>query len=214
MGVVNYEGVEIPDKQVKAFRKAVKTCWDETLVKKPKQWNKCLLKITEGRKSQYKNGKRTFFYSWCGDWVSSTLYEAGCRHKCLNRVEVNGKWRSGHNLTMPMAWAGYKGWLPKFLKKMFANDPSAGQSWHEWDNKKDVCKDGYVPQVGDLVICPRKNGNHIEFWVGFNKKDNKLLVVSAGAQAGGIAKIRERDLDIENLVGVIDISGLAPSSPY
>lgn len=215
MGTTNYEGVEISDKQVKAFRKILKLNWEETLAKKPRgykdKWNKALLTVTEGRKSLYKNGKRTFFYSWCGDWVSYHLMKAGCLHKCLNRKAVNGKWQSGHNLTMIQAWAGDPGWMPKFLKKMFAKDPSAGTSWHAWDNKKDVCKDGYVPQIGDLVIGPRKNGNHIEFFV---KLEDKILTVSAGAQSGGLALIRTRDLDLENLIAIIDVSKLAPSTPY
>lgn len=217
--VTNYEGVEISDKQVQAFRKALKSNWEETLAKNPKGtaagWNKALLEITEGRRSTYDSkGNRTFFYSWCGDWVSYHLWKAGCLHKCLNREAVNGKWRSGHNLTMPMAWAGYDGWLPKSISNLFKNDPSAGKSWHPWDNKKDVCKDGYEPQVGDLVICPRKNGNHIEFWLDYKRKDNAIVVVSAGAQSGGVACIRERDLDIEELIGIIDVSRLAPSTPY
>ena len=82
MGIINYEGIEISDKQVKAFRKVLKQNWDDTLKKKPKQWNKCLLEVTENRQSTYdeKTGKRKFFYSWCGDWVSYHLMKAGCRH--------------------------------------------------------------------------------------------------------------------------------------
>lgn len=216
MSVINYEGVEVSDKQVRAFRKTLQRIWNETLAKNPKgtarSWNKALLDVTEGRKSEYdKSGKRTFFYSWCGDWVSYHLYQSGCLHKCLNREAVNGKWRSGHNLTMVQAWAGDPGWLPKFLKKMFEKDISAGTSWHAWDDKKDVCKDGYIPQVGDLVLCPRKNGNHIEFFVSLK---DKILTVSAGAQSGGVALIRERDLGVENLVSIIDVSKLCPSTPY
>jgi len=215
MTTVNYEGESIPDKQIKAFRKILKGNWEETLAKNPKGdargWNKALLEVTEGRKSTYKNGKRTFFYSWCGDWVSYHLWKTGCQHKCLNRVAVNDKWRPGHNLTMIQAWAGDPGWMPGFLKKMFAKDISAGTSWHPWDNKKDVCKDGYEPRTGDLVICPRKNGNHIEFFV--SSKD-KIITVSAGAQSGGVPLIRERDLGIEELVAIIDIDKLVCKEPF
>ncbi len=61
------------------------------------------------------------------------------------------------------------------------------------------------------MLCPRKNGDHIEFFISLK---DKILTVSAGAQSGGIALIRERDLDIEKLVGVIDVSKLCPRSPY
>ena len=143
--------------------------------------------------------------------MSYHLWKAGCVHKCLNREAVNGSWKPGHNLTMLQAWAGDRGWLPKWLKNRFKNDASAGDSWHTWDNVKDCCADGYVPSVGDLVLCPRKNGNHIEFFISLK---DKILTVSAGAQAGGIAKIRTRDLDLEELVAIIDVSKLAPSEPY
>lgn len=214
--MVNYEGENISDKQIKAFRKILKANWEETLAKNPKGdakgWNKALLEVTEGRKSEYdKAGQRTFFYSWCGDWVSYHLAKTGCRHKCLNRVEINEEWLSGHNLTLPMAWAGYDGWMPQKIKKKFERDISAGTSWHAWDNKKDVCKDGYEPQVGDLVLCPRKNGNHIEFFVSLK---DKILTVSAGAQTGGVALIRERDLDIEELLGIINIDKLVCAEPF
>lgn len=213
--MINFEGENISAAQVRAFRKMLRLNWEETLAKKPRgykdKWNKALLAVTEGRRSRYKNGKRTHFHSWCGDWVTYILECAGCRHKCLNRISVRGKWKPGHNLTMLQAWAGDPGWLPKWLKKMFARDLTAGTSWHAWDNKKDVCKDGYTPQVGDLVLCPRKNGNHIEFFV---RLEDKILTVCAGAQSGGIACIRTRDLDTEELVAIIDVSALAPSTPY
>lgn len=213
--ITNYEGIEISDKQVRAFRRVLKLNWEETLARgvrgKGPKWSKALLDVTEGRRSLYKNGKRTHFHSWCGDWTSYNLERAGCLHKCLNRESINGKWISQHNLTIPMAWSGYNGWLPKKIKRMFANDPSAGDSWHWWDNKKDQCKDGYVPQLGDLVLCPRKNGDHIEFFISLK---DKILTVSAGAQIGGTALIRDRDLDIEELRGIINVAKLAPSSPY
>jgi hypothetical protein len=211
--VKNYEGKEISDKQVKAFRKVLKANWDETLAKNPKEWDKTILEVTEGRKSLYKNGKRTFFYSWCGDWASYHLYKSGCLAKCLNRESNRGKgkWIPGYNLTLPRVWAGdplSRRWAKKSVKNMF---PKGAGAWHPWDDDADVCKDGYEPQLGDLVILPRKNGGHIEFWV--NRKD-KILTVSAGAQAGGVATIRTRDLDIEHVVGIIDVSKLAPSQPY
>lgn len=213
---VNYEGIEVSDKQIAAFRKVLKGLWEETLEKSPKGtvkgWNKALLEVTEGRKSLYKNGKRTFFYSWCGDWASYHLYRAGCLCKCLNREATRGKWMSGMNLTLPRVWAGdskTRRWASKEVKKEF---PASGvEAWHAWDNNWDVCEDGYEPQLGDLVLCPRKNGDHIEFFVSLK---DKILTVSAGAQQGGVALIRERDLDIESLVGVIDVSKLCPSTPY
>lgn len=216
MSVVNYEGIEIPNKQIKAFRKILQLNWEETLAKNPrgtsKGWNKPLLEVTEGRRSFYKNGKRTFFYSWCGDWVSYHLYKAGCLHTCLNRENTRGKWLSGMNLTLPRVWAGdsrTRRWAPKSVKKEF---PASGvDAWHPWDNVLDMCADAYEPQLGDLVLCPRKNGDHIEFWV--DRKD-QILTVSAGAQTGGMALIRERDLDVENLVGIIDVSKLCPSAPF
>lgn len=213
--MLNYEGADIPDEQIEAFRKVLEGNWLETLAKEPKGtaqgWNDILLEITEGRRSTYKNGVRDFFYSWCGDWVTYHLMKTGCRHKCLNREEINGKWRPGHNLTLLRAWAGDPGWLPGWIKEMFEDDPSAGDSWHEWDNVADQCKDGYAPRTGDLVICPRKNGDHIEFFV---QLEDKILTVSAGAQTGGTALVRERDLDIEELIGIIDIARLVCKEPF
>jgi len=216
MIVTNYEGVEIPNKQIAAFRKVLRGNWEETLEKNPRGtargWNGALLTVTEGRRSHYKNGKRLFFYSWCGDWVSYHLWKAGCLHTCLNRDATRGTWAPGVNLTLPRVWAGdskTRRWASKSIKAEF---PASGvAAWHAWDNVLDVCADGYVPQLGDLVLCPRKNGDHIEFFVSLK---GKILTVSAGAQSGGVALIRERDLDIEPLVGVIDVSKLCPSSPY
>ncbi|KKL62625.1 hypothetical protein LCGC14_2183290, partial [marine sediment metagenome] len=88
---------------------------------------------------------------------------------------------------------------------------SGVDAWHVWYNTLDACGDGYTPQLGDLVFCPRKEGDHIEFFVSLK---GKILTVSAGAQSGGVALIRERDLDIEPIIGVIDVSKLCPSSPY
>ena len=85
--MVNYEGENISEAQIKAFRKVLQANWEESLAKNPKGdekgWNKALLEITEGRKSTYdpKTKKRTYFYSWCGDWVSYHLWKTGCRHK-------------------------------------------------------------------------------------------------------------------------------------
>jgi hypothetical protein len=214
--MVNYEGADISEEQIQAFRDVLKGNWEESLAKHPmgtaQGWNEALLEITEGRKSQYdKSGKRTFFYSWCGDWVSYHLWKTGCRHKCLNREAINGKWEPGMNLTFLTAWAGDHRWLPKAVKERYSDDPSSGSSWHPWDNTKDACEDGYEPRLGDLVICPRKNGDHIEFWAG---REDKIIKVSAGAQAGGVALLRTRDLDIEELVAIVDIDKLVCKEPF
>lgn len=213
MPTTNYEDIQISNKQVRVFREVLQACWNETLHYSPKEWNTTLLKVTEKRRSRYKGKKRVFFYSWCGDWVTYHLMKAGCRSRSLNRVEINGKWRPGQNLNMLRIWAGdtkTRRWVPKWMKEMFPSARGA-EAWHPWDNKKDCCSDAYVPKVGDLVICPRKNGDHIEFFV---KLSGAVMTVSAGAQLGGIAMIRERDLGIESLVGIVDISKLACSSPY
>ena len=122
-------------------------------------------------------------------------------------------------MSLLRAWAGEPATLnirPK-LKQRFKDDPSSGavrggpKSWHPWDNKRDVCKDGYEPVLGDLIICPRKNGDHIEFWI---KRKGDLVTVSAGAQVGGVAQIRERDVNVSSFLGIIDISGLVTSEPF
>jgi hypothetical protein len=146
--------------------------------------------------------------------VTYHLERAGCLHTCLNRATLHGKWHPGKNLSLLRVWAGDKqaaSWSPKYVKDLFKNDPSAGDAWHPWDDKKDACKDGYEPELGDLVLTPRKNGDHIEFWV--SRKD-KILTVSAGAQTGGVAAIRTRDLDLASVLGIIDVSRLTPSTPY
>jgi hypothetical protein len=173
--LLNFESVSVPDKQIKAFRRVLRDLWEETLEKKkPREWNAALLRVTEGRKSRYdpKTKERTFFYSWCGDWVTYHLERAGCLHTCLNRATLHGKWHPGKNLSLLRVWAGDKqaaSWSPKYVKDLFKNDPSAGDAWHPWDDKKDACKDGYEPQLGDLVLTPRKNGDHIEFWVSVSR---------------------------------------------
>jgi hypothetical protein len=86
--------------------------------------------------------------------------------------QSHGKWHPGKNLSLLRVWAGDKqaaSWSPKYVKDLFKNDPSAGDAWHPWDDKKDACKDGYEPQLGDLVLTPRKNGDHIEFWVSVSR---------------------------------------------
>jgi hypothetical protein len=217
MPLLNFESISISDRQVTVFRRVLRDLWEETLEKKkPREWNAALLRVTEGRQSRYdpKTKHRTFFYSWCGDWVTYHLERAGCLHKCLNRESIHGKWHPGKNLSLLRVWAGdtqTASWSPKYVKALFENDASAGDAWHPWDDKADACKDGYEPQLGDLVLTPRKNGDHIEFWV--SRKD-KILTVSAGAQTGGVAAVRTRDLDLASVLGIIDVSRLAPSTPY
>jgi hypothetical protein len=212
----NFEGEEVPARQVKAFRDVVFGICEESIERGVKEWNRVLLKITEDRKSRYdkQTGKRTFFYSWCGDWVTYHLWQAGCLHRCLNRLSVHGKWHPGKNLSLLRAWGGDEATgrsSPKYVRAMFQGDESAGNSWHEWDNKQDRCADGYAPRLADLLVTPRKNGDHIEFWI--SRKD-KSITVCAGAQVGGVAKLRTRDLDMQKVLGVIDVSRLAPSNPF
>lgn len=215
MTLRNFEGQQVPECQVNAFRDVVLGICEESLERGVKEWNRVLLKITEGRKSRYdKTGKRSFFYSWCGDWVTCHLWQAGCLHRCLNRTSVHGKWHPGRNPTLLRVWAGDKAtrrFSPKYVRDMFQGDESAGDSWHAWDNKQDRCVDGYAPRLADLLVTPRKNGDHIEFWIS---RQDKIITVCAGAQAGGVAKMRPRDLDTQEVLGVIDVSRLAPSSPF
>jgi hypothetical protein len=220
--VVNYENKEVGPEQVQAFRQVLESVWLETLARPGgiREWNQNLMAVTEGRRTiKNPDGSMRVFYSWCGDWVTYHLERAGCRHApALNRESLNGKWVPGMNLTFLRAWAGEPAFAQRSeLTARFRDDPSSGfgpsrsVSFHAWDNQTDVCKDGYAPALGDLVITPRKNGDHIEFFV---KRTGSILVVCAGAQLGGTALIRERSVDTNELSGIIDISGLASAEPF
>ena len=220
--MVNYENKTLPPEQVTAFRDVLQSVWQETLALPGgiKEWNANLMKVTEGRRTiNNPDGSTKVFYSWCGDWVTYHLERAGCRHGlALNRQSLNGRWTPGMNLTYLRAWAGERALRHRAdLTDRFENDPSSGfgpsgtVSWHAWDNGADVCIDGYEPVLGDLVITPRKNGDHIEFFV---KRSGSLLTVSAGAQLGGTALLRERSVDTNELAGIIDITGLVTSEPF
>jgi hypothetical protein len=220
--VVNYENKALPPEQIQAFRQVLESIWLETLGQPGgiHEWNPNLLKVTEGRRTiKNPDGTTRVFYSWCGDWVSYHLERAGCRHGlALNRQSLNGKWVPGMNLTYLRAWAGEPALRHNGeLTGRFRDDPSSGfgparsVSFHAWDNRVDVCVDGYQPKLGDLVICPRKNGDHIEFFI---KREGSVLTVSAGAQMGGTAQIRQRSVDTNELAGIIDISGLVTSEPF
>jgi hypothetical protein len=135
-----------------------------------------------------------------------------------NRASLNGKWTPQMNLTWLRCWAGEPALQKRTsLRARFRDDPSWGgassnaKHWHLWDNKRNACKDGYQPQLADLVLSPRKNGDHIEFFV---KRHQNLLTVSAGAQVGGTARIRQRDLQTTQILGIIDVSALAPAEEY
>lgn len=220
MAIVNYEGKQPASEQLTAFREVLQSTWEESL-KEPgiHEWNPKLLEITEGRRTiKNPDGSTRTFYSWCGDWVTYHLERAGCRHGlALNRQSLNTRWVPGMNLTYLRAWAGEPALHFGDLAKRFQSDVSAAfgpneqKSWHPWDNEQDVCRDGYVPALGDLLVCPRKGGDHIEFFV---KRDGNLVTVSAGAQLGGTALRRERNLDVTQLLGVIDISGLVTAEPF
>jgi hypothetical protein len=220
--VVNYENQELPPEQVTAFRRVLESIWLETLGLPGgiHEWNPNLMRVTEGRRTiKNPDGTTKVFYSWCGDWVTYHLERAGCLHgPALNRQSLNGRWVPGMNLTFLRAWAGEPALRHNAeLTRRFQEDPSSGfgpnrsVSFHAWDNQADVCVDGYSPVLGDLVICARKNGDHIEFFV---KSDGSILTVSAGAQAGGTAMIRQRSVDTNELVGIIDISGLVTKEPF
>ncbi len=220
--MVNYENKTVSPEQVAAFREVLQSVWNETLALPGgiKEWNANLMKVTEGRRTiSNPDGSTKVFYSWCGDWVSYHLERAGCRHGlALNRQSLNGRWAPGMNLTYLRVWAGDPSLRHRGdLTDRFENDRSSGfgpervVSWHAWDNGADVCADGYSPVLGDLVITPRKNGDHIEFFV---KRAGNLLTVSAGAQLGGTAMIRERSVDTNELSGIIDISGLATAESF
>jgi hypothetical protein len=43
MPLINFEGVPIPDEQVAAFRAALRSTWEETLDRAPREWNRALL---------------------------------------------------------------------------------------------------------------------------------------------------------------------------
>ncbi|HEX2878095.1 MAG TPA: hypothetical protein VHO25_01035 [Polyangiaceae bacterium] len=220
--VTNYEGKPLQAEQVEAFRNAVESEWIETLAAPGgiREWNKTLLAITEGRRTlKNKDGTTKVFYSWCGDWVTHHLELAGCFHGlALNRASLNGKWVPQMNLTWLRTWAGEPALQKRASPRArFKNDPSWGGAsskamhWHPWDNKQNACKDGYEPQIADLILSPRKNGDHIEFVV---KRHGDLLTVSAGAQVGGTARIRQRDLRTSQILGIIDVSALAPAEEY
>jgi hypothetical protein len=220
--VVNYENKTLPPEQVTAFREVLQSVWNESLALPGgiREWNANLMKVTEGRRTiNNPDGSTKVFYSWCGDWVTYHLERAGCRHgPALNRQSLNGRWVPGMNLTYLRAWAGEPALRHRAdLTGRFENDPSSGYgperavSWHAWDNGSDVCVDGYAPALGDLVITPRKNGDHIEFFVS---RAGSLLTVSAGAQLGGTALIRERSVDTNELSGIIDITGLVTAEPF
>lgn len=214
----NYNGLEVSDEDISNFRKRIKDSYENYLNLIVKEWNTTLLEITENRKSLFTNGVRTLFYSWCGDWVTKNIKNGGCSHGlALNRQELNnGKWIPGVNLTMMQAWAGDKGaLLDPNLKHRFDNDPSAGKSWHPWDEQKDVCIDGYEPQLCDVIFTNRKGGGHTEFWVS---RDGHMLTVSAGAQyepsLGICAAMRTKDLATTDMRGIMDISALCSDNPY
>ena len=220
--MLNYENKEVPPEQVQAFRQVLESVWLETLARPGgiREWNQNLLAVTEGRRTiMNPDGSMRVFYSWCGDWVTYHLERAGCLHGlALNRESRNGKWTPGMNLTYLRAWAGEPALSHNSAHTArFRDDPSSGfgpsrrVSWHAWDNQADVCRDGYSPLLGDLVITPRKNGDHIEFFV---KRTGNILNVCAGAQLGGTALIRERSVDTNELSGIIDISGLVTAEPF
>jgi len=210
--MLNYQGNEVSELEISLFRSFLRKCWLESLQKEIAEWSPDLLEITEGRHTTIVSDGSTLFYSWCGDWVTYHLEKAGCLNPhALNRISVRGCWIAGYNLTLIRAWAGDPRALRNPVHDLIKDDPSALQSWHEWDNVQDVCSDGYVPQRGDLLVLPRKNGDHIEFFDCFEEDRPKIAWVSAGAQLGGTALYRERNLDKEEIIGVIDISRLTPS---
>jgi hypothetical protein len=220
--VLNYEGKQISDQQVEAFRSVLESNWLETLARPGgiREWNSNLLAVTESRRTiKNPDGTTKLFYSWCGDWVTYHLERAGCLHgRALNRKSLNGGWAPGMNLNWLRAWAGealFK--RDGVLVERFEDDVSSGlnsrgpASFHPWDNELDVCTDGYVPALGDLLILPRKNGDHIEFFI---KREGSIVTVCAGAQVAGTALVTQRNLNTTELVGVIDISGLVTSEPF
>jgi hypothetical protein len=216
-GDINYEGLPLTEWDVYAFRAGIYWGTKGSLLLPDgiKEWNANLLNITENRKSTYKNGKLTFFYSWCGDWVTYHLARAGSQHGlALNRIESNGTWTPEMNLTWLRAWAGepYQ-WTLSATKKRFKNDPSARKSWHAWSAAKAGPSDGYVPQAGDLIVIKRAGGDHIEHFLE-QVPGTTNMIDSAGAQAGGVAMEVTRNMKSKDIIAVIDVSRLAPSTGF
>lgn len=121
-------------------------------------------------------------YGWCGDFVTYLAALHGSMNtEALNRVSVRGSWLPGQNLTLLSSWAN-----------------RTGAAYH----------DGRVSRVGDFIIIPRVQGNHIAIIIGRTAKT--VLLMNGNGMMGAVSQ-SERGVD-EPVVEYIMTDGLFMAS--
>lgn len=144
--------------------------------------------ITEGRYTYV--SPQGVHYGWCGDFATYLAEFAGSANKgALNRVSLNGTWVPGSNLTM------LSGWATRTNAKY---------------------KDGRVSRVGDYIIIPRSQGDHIALIVG--REGDDVILMNGNGQMGAVSLSRRKTWDPareyimtdELFDGLSDIHGLYP----
>jgi hypothetical protein len=135
--------------------------------------------ITEGRNDV--PGMAT--YSWCGDFCSCVLMEAGVRDPAIiNRVAVRGKWTPGHNISDVLTWAQNNGALRKRVSDA---------------------------ELGDYLYFETGRGGHVGIFEQFNA--DRSIVTSLDGNAGVDACTARRTRYVNGgmpLKYVVDVSKL------